>query len=340
MREFPRVISLQGYISEDPPTTSAFVAAQEESLRRLGVEVLPFFVQGRRIWKYPQSVGSFRRFVRASKADLVHAHFSYNGAIALCQRSVPVVMSLTGGDVHVSQYTDAGAPIQAAFTYVLTQATALIADQVIVKSDVMRSAVWRRDSVHVLPNGVDLAMFKPLPRAEARQRLELSEEKRYVLFPSWPSRPEKDYPLAVAAFSVAAAGRSDMELLVLDGVPHSDVPLYLNAVDALLFTSKSEGSPNAIKEAMACNLPIVSVNVGDVASVVEGTAQCVAISGRSPEVLGSRLREILDRGVRSNGRERALRYDSTLVAHQLLSIYRAAIDGRRGVKGRAGTEII
>jgi len=338
----PRVIFLQGYVSRDPePTPSPFVKAQEQSLRDIGVDVVPFFVDGRRVIKYPGSIGRFRRMARESGADVVHAHFVYNGMIALCQHHLPTVISFLGGDVLVRQFASAGKPLRAAMTYAMTQAAAYAADEVIVKSDGMRDRVWRKRHVHVVPNGVSLRDFVPMPRDEARRELGLSEGKRYVLFSASPRRLEKDYALAEAALAVARRSVPEAEMLILEGVPHAQVPLYLNAADALLFTSKSEGSPNTVKEAMACNLPIVSVNVGDVRNVVDGTARCAVIGSRSPDELAARLTEILATGgERSNGRDRIARLDSRIVAEQLVALYREAILRRAGLPAPAPTHSI
>jgi glycosyltransferase involved in cell wall biosynthesis len=321
-----RVVFLQGLIrAGDEETPSPFIAAQEESLRRAGVEVFPFYVRGHHFSKYPRSTRPFREFVRTSKAHLVHSHFVYNAAVALCQLRVPTVVSFLGGDVFVSQIASIGAPLRALATYALTQVVAGLSTQVIVKSDLMRERIWRKSHVHVVPNGVDLSRFRPMSRDQARQALGLDPEATYVLFPSNAERPEKDYGLASASFEIARSRVPDARLLLLDGIPRENVPLYLNAVDALLFTSKSEGSPNVIKEALACNLPIVSVDVADVAATVGDSRNCSVIRSRSAEAIGEKLAEIILRGERSNGVDRAKAFDSDLVAQRLLQIYRRAL---------------
>jgi teichuronic acid biosynthesis glycosyltransferase TuaC len=321
-----RVVFLQGLIrngGEERP--SPFIAAQEESLRRAGVEVLSFYITGKHFLKYPRSTRRFREFVQTSKAHLVHSHFVYNAAVALCQLRVPTVVSFLGGDVFVSQIVSKGAPMRAFATYALTQLVATLSTQVIVKSDLMRDRIWRKSHVHVVPNGVDLCRFRPMPRDEARRALGLDPEATYILFPSNAERPEKDYALAAASFDVAKQRVPDGRLILLDGIPHQNVPLYLNAVDALLFTSKSEGSPNVIKEALACNLPIVSVDVADVDATIGDARNCCVIHSRSAVAIGEKLADIVLRHERSNGAERAKALDSDLVAQRLLQIYRRAL---------------
>jgi len=321
-----RVIFLQGLVRiGDQECPSPFVAAQEESLRRAGVEVLPFYIGGSHFWKYPQSTRRFRKFVETTNAHIVHAHFVYNAAVALCQLRIPTVVSFLGGDVFVSQIVSKGAPIRAVATYALTQLVAAASTQVIVKSELMRARIWRERDVHVVPNGVDLSRFRPMSRDAARQQLGLAADVPYVLFPSGAHRPEKDYPLAASSFAVAKRKIPNAELILLEGIAHSDVPLYLNAVDALLFTSKSEGSPNVIKEALACNLPIVSVDVADVAATIGDCRDCAVIRSRSAEQIGDKLAEIVAKGERSNGAERAAAMDSDVVAQRLLQIYRRAV---------------
>lgn len=322
----PRVIFCTGYFPmfQGQKKTGSFIVSQQQALEELGVTVWPFYVEGPRFLKYPLSLGRFQSFVREHRADLVHAHYSYNGALALSQRRLPVVVSLLGGDVFISQIRQVGEPVRAMVTYVLTQATAALAKQVIVKSEAMARSLWRKRGVHVIPNGINLATFAPMPQDDARKALGLALDKKYILFPASRTRPEKDFPLAEAAYELVRARARGVELLTLEAVPPEQVPHYLNAADVVLFTSRSEGAPNVIKEAMACNTPIVTVEVGDTREVVEGTASCW-VTPRDPQVIAGRLLEALASGARSDGRERIQPYDWRNVSRRLLEVYHACL---------------
>jgi glycosyltransferase involved in cell wall biosynthesis len=152
------------------------------------------------------------------------------------------------------------------------------------------------------------------------------------MFPSNPAIPRKGYPLAKAAVDYAAKQtRKPVELITLWGIPPTDVALHMNACDAMLMTSFLEGSPNVVKEALACNLPVVSVPVGDVSELlaeVAGCAQCP----RDPALLGAALAQILTRGHRATGRSHLQRrgLDLASVARRIKAIYETVLDQRRG----------
>lgn len=325
----PRVIFLSSYAPMYPgqKKPSPFIVSQQKSLEALGTVVYPFYTEGRRLIKYPLSIRRLRHFVAETPADVIHAHYSYSGALALCQRRLPIVVSFLGGDVFVSQIAETGNYVLSAITFWITQLTALQVNQVIVKSAAMSQRLWRKEGVHVIPNGVDLTIFSPCAQDEARRALGLNVEGQYVLFPSSRFRPEKNYPLAKMVFEKVRARFPGVELLTLESVPQEQMPLYFNAANVVLFTSKSEGSPNVIKESMACNIPIVTVDVGDTRAVVAKTRHCW-VTGYDPDELTQYLTLELEKNERSNGREHILMYDQQVVARRLINVYEQALKSR------------
>jgi glycosyltransferase involved in cell wall biosynthesis len=139
-----------------------------------------------------------------------------------------------------------------------------------------------------------------------------------VLFPAAADRPEKGYALTAAA--VARLNGSNVALQTLGGVRHDDVPLWINAADAVVLTSVYEGSPNVVKETLACNVPLVSVDVGDVRERIEGVEGCV-IAARAAEDVAAKLAHVLERGRRTQGRERAAEVSLERINDRLLEIY-------------------
>jgi len=269
---------------------------QVETLRRQGVEETTLGVPGDR-WSddgesSSRSVLDYVRFyptvLRHSFGDydLVHASYGLTAPAALAQPNLPVVVSLWGSDL----FGRFGR---------LSQVCARLADAVIVMSPRMADAL--HVDCHVIPHGVDLELFGPMPRAEAREAIDWPVVGKRVLFPYPVERPEKDYPRAQRVVE-AAEERLDeaVTLHALELTPHERMPLYMNASDAMLLTSQWEGSPNTVKEAMACNLPVVSTDVGDVRERLSGVDPSAV--GRTDEELVAGLVDVLSRGEPSNGR--------------------------------------
>ncbi|WP_226479758.1 glycosyltransferase [Natrinema amylolyticum] len=238
--------------------------------------------------------------------DLIHAHYGLTAPMALAQLRQPVVLSLWGSDVH--------GPIAP-----VSKLSAPFCDEVVVMSEEMRETLGR--DCTVIPDGVDLEKFRPEPQDKAKTRVGWDDEDAYeVLFPYSPARGVKNYPRAERVVSVVDnLLKRPVRLRTVHGVDHDAVSDYMNAADALLLTSDSEGSPNSVKEALACNLPVVAVDVGDVRERLAGVDPSHVAA--SDEDLISGLIDVLERGERSNGREAAREVSIDRTADQMLQVY-------------------
>jgi len=174
----------------------------------------------------------------------------------------------------------------------------------------------------VIPSGLDFGLFRPIPQDEARRHLGLPVDKRFLLFVGNPELPRKRYDLARQAVDVLNRSLS-AELLVGWGAPHDDIPFYMNAADALVFTSRQEGSPNVVKEALACNLPVVSVRVGDVPLRLQNVEGCELCDDDRPETIAAALERVLRRNRRVAGRDAVRDLDEQRLAQEVISIYRS-----------------
>lgn len=302
------------------PGTMAPVARQIESLRALGAHVEVLEVRGVQKLKYLQSLPPLWSLARS--VDLIHAHFGYCGWLARGHVRLPVVVSFMGDDLLGT--TDSTGHVSA-FSKLVVQIDRWMArtvDAVIVKSAEMARVV-APVKAHVIPNGVDLSVFRPMDPRAARSSLGLTDDTRYVLFPGRPDDANKGFALAQAVIGETASRMDEpLTLLPLQGVAHDAVPLYMNACDAMVLTSFSEGSPNVVKEAMACNLPLVSVPVGDVPTLLADVDGC-AVSPRDVHCLAAALMTVLERGQRSDARMALERkgLDLGSVARRIVSVY-------------------
>jgi glycosyltransferase involved in cell wall biosynthesis len=194
----------------------------------------------------------------------------------------------------------------------------------IVKSEDMKQTLGLK-KILVLPNGVDLNRYYQMGKDEARQKSGLNNKKKIVLFPADPDRKEKNFELAHRAVSIIT--EENINLVYLRDIPSDNTVYYYNAANVLLLTSLWEGSPNVIKEAMACNCPIVSTNVGDVKWIIEKVEGCY-ITSNNPVDIANKIRQALRSGNKTNGRKKIIELglDSESVAKKLKDLYFSALN--------------
>ncbi|MGA2670067.1 MAG: glycosyltransferase family 4 protein [Dehalococcoidia bacterium] len=296
------------YPIPEMPSFGTFVRKQVESLRKQGVDIDVFFVNGRKnvlnyLWAFP------RLWIRllTKRYDLVHAHYVLSGLIARAQFLHPVVLTHHGPEVFRGW--------QGTVSRLLTP----LVDRAIVVSDEMKEK-GRLNNSHVIPCGIDFELFSPIPQKQARGELNLPQDKKLVLWAGEYFRPEKRFDIVKASIAQLERRTPDVQLVLVSGKPLSEVPKYMNACDVLLLVSDAEGSPMVIKEAMACNLPIVSVPAGDVPQVIEGTAGCYLCS-QDPKDVAEKLEMALRWGQRTNGREKIRHLENGNISRRIISIY-------------------
>ncbi|ACZ43679.1 glycosyl transferase group 1 [Thermobaculum terrenum ATCC BAA-798] len=309
------------YPTEDMPSFGTFVHDQVESLRELGVDVDVLYFNGRKsTWNYLWAFPRFWYRLLRRRYDLIHAHYVLAGVVARAQWGYKVVLTHHGPEVLGQP------PWQAPLCRIMTP----LFDEVIHVTEEVRSTLGDADG-WVIPCGVDLKVFHPMPRSEARERAGLPQGVPLVLWAGDYWRPEKRFDLVERSMEHVKTYLPEAELVLLTGKPHDLVPIYMNACDALVLTSDLEGSPMVVKEAMACNLPVVSVRVGDVPEVVSGTEGCYLVE-RDPQLIADALVKVLVSPRRTNGREHIGHLSREHVALQVLQVYRHALGVRETVE--------
>ncbi|MGH9406304.1 MAG: glycosyltransferase [Terriglobia bacterium] len=305
----------------------SFVKDQIESLRPLGIESDILFINGREsLWNYARAIPRLHRRLRSGCYDLVHAHFGLSGCIARLQLELPLVVTFHGDDVlgrpeKSGRITPIGRFFQASSFCLARCATA-----VIVQSSEMKEKL-RLPRAEVIPCGIDLSLFQPMDRQEARRKLGLGTEHNYVLFPYNPGEARKRFDLIEEAVRQAKRDVPELEILAVRGKPHAEMPLYMNAADVLVMASMIEGSPVAVKEAMATNLPVVTVRVGDAAELVGETAGCYVVE-RDAAAIAAKIVAVCRAGGRTNGRG-AVRYLSMEnIARRIRDVYARMLSGK------------
>jgi glycosyltransferase involved in cell wall biosynthesis len=315
------------YPTPASPFLGTFVEQQVVGLREAGVEVDVLFVDRfHKGWSQYLTLSSrVRDSVKRFQPDIVHA--MYGGVLAdSVTRTVvdrPVVVTFHGSDLLGENLSGNLRKLIARYGVLSSHRAARRANGVVVVSraldDVLRKAVGERN-VRIIPCGIDVERFKPLDRDACRSRLGWKEHRFHILFASSSGNAVKRPELAVAAVKVLDGSEVDAEIHFLSGVPHADVPMWINASDVLLLTSLHEGSPTVVKEALACNVPVVSVDVGDVRERIDGIDGC-HLGLPEPHDLAEKLRLVHAAGRRIAGRERALSLSLQLTALRLAEFY-------------------
>lgn len=287
-----------------------FIVEQAASLEALGCEVGFFGLQGKGVKGYLGNLPGLKRRIRDFRPDVVHAHYGLSGLLANLQRQVPVVVTYHGSDINdpeVLRYSK--------------KAMRLSAWDVFVSRKTLEMARSKRNS-SLLPCGIDLSDLQLTEKDEARKRMGLKGEKKYVLFAGAFDNAVKNAPLAQEA--IALMEDKGVELMELKGYSREEVTLLMCASDSFLTTSFTEGSPQVIKEALACGCPIVSVDVGDVKERTEGVEGCYVAVTREPNELAALLQNAITFEGKTKGREKLVAdgLDNRMVAQRLMEIYK------------------
>lgn len=342
---------------------SSFVQSQYDSLKAEGLDMTLFPVKGRGWRGYAKAVLELRRLVKQEQPDIIHAHYSTCGFVAslacLGMRRKPKIMVSILGSF----------PTRDAKWRLVRFAIKCLWHQALVKSERTRAQLGL--NLPVIPNGVNLEIFRLKDHNEARKLVGFDLENealepavldaertgiatstqcaasntkhavshKYIIWCSNPERVEKNWPLAEAAVKQLQITNNKLQISlvpVYNKTPQ-EVCTYMNAADCLLLTSDSEGSPNVIKEAMACNCPIVTTDVGDVKERLANLDGCyvveepMAIDAEHLDAarlektrrVSAALEEALEFGKRTEGRQRMLEDGLTIeqTAKKIIKLY-------------------
>ena len=337
-----------------------FIEEQIAALQQEGVQIIRYGVTGKGITGYLSELPALRRLIRAERPDIVHAHFGLSGLLANLQRLVPVVTTYHGSDINVPKILRFSRIAMRLSAFNIFVSKRNIAIAIRRKGE---EAKRLSGKYALLPCGVNI----PKPWSELQdQWVEqltlnqwvqsvLSEDVKNVLFVGAFDNAVKDPELAFAAvallqtqcsgaeapvYSVQCKGEETSEavtsaqtantsikLIELKGYNRDQVNALMYNCDALLMTSRTEGSPQVIKEAMACGCPIVSVDVGDVAERVSGVKGCYVVPSREPKDIAAALLQAITFEGRTNGRDRIIEVglSNEQVAEQLIAIYKSIV---------------
>lgn len=317
---------------ERRPYFGSFIASQARSLATTGTAVDVLYIRG---FLGSQSyLNALLRLPAASRRrsyDLVHVHYGHTAVASLGIRARPLIVSFCGEDL-LGAPRENGITMKSRIEVSCFRQVARLATATITKSEEMERALPASLHArnHVLPNGVDLETFFPQRREEARGELGWPTDERVLLFLGNPDDPRKNVALAREAAALVVQRDPVARLHVAWGIDPGEVPSLMNAADVLLFASRSEGSPNAVKEAMACALPIVATPVGDIPERLRGVGNCF-VCPPAPEPFAEALIQAMAGGRAPEARVAVEKLGLGAVADRLTAIYDEALGPQRGL---------
>jgi len=293
----------------DTPGDSPQILDQIEALKSAGILIDTLYVdryKGVRgyiaaAWKI------FLLSFQKKKYDIIHAYYGHCGLLARLQFRYPIVITFLGSDLlHPRDGT-------------IGKVAARLADGIIVQSEEMKR-MSKREDAYIIPFGINLNLFKPCPTQDARHELGLDPDEKLLLFPWNPARAVKRIDIIQKAVQILQQRHIKVRIISIFNQPHEVVAKYMNACNAMVLASDHEGSPMALREAMACNLPIISVDVGDVRQIIENVQGCY-LCRRDPADIAEKLILSLELARRTNGERIIRQHDAAWSAGQVLELY-------------------
>lgn len=299
-----RVLIVASYRSYSRTGMAPFVSDQGEALASKGIDIRYFLVKGKGVSGYLKEQPLLKKLIKDFKPDIIHAHFGLCGLLANLQRKVPVVTTYHGSDINFQN------------SYRFSRFSIHLSKWNIFVSQKLADRAGVRRKYSIIPCGVDKSIFHPMNKVDCRKEMGLGLSGKYILFSKMFSDPVKNYPLAKDAVDLLPF---EATLLEFNGYTREQAAKLMNAVDTVIMTSYSEGSPQFIKEALACGCPVVSVDVGDVKDIIQGTEGCLIVERNAYDI--SKALEYAIAFGKTSGPSMVSRFDNNLVTEQIMAIY-------------------
>ncbi len=289
-----------------------FVTEQGNELIKKNVEVDYFPIVGKGLIGYLKNLRLLKKKINSERFDLIHAHFGLSGALAILQFNIPVIITFHNGETLTIKGN-----------IISSFASLFSAYNIYVAQHIYNLVYFKRKSKYaILPCGINLNEIVILPKNDAKIRLNLPDDKINILFGGNFTNLRKNYALAKRAIELM--NLNNINLIELKGFTREQVTNLLCGCDLLFLPTKSEGSPQIIKEAMACNCPIVATDVADIKEIIGGIDGCY-VSNFDPNNVAVNLKNAIEFNSRTCGREIMERYNNETIVKQLIEIYKSVL---------------
>ncbi|MEQ8361398.1 MAG: glycosyltransferase [Cyclobacteriaceae bacterium] len=311
--------------TKDRPNAVPFLVRDVSLLRKHNVIVDVFhFRGGKNPFNYFKATIKLSKKLRRSNYNLIHAQWGQS-AIPVFFSNLPLVTTFRGSDLFGITNKDGRHTVVGNILKFVSRMVAIRSNYVVLVSNGMLPLISKKKKIAVLPSGINLSLFSPSSKEEARKRLSVDPAIKIVFFGGDRNRPDKRFFLAEDAIKILES-TLPVQLLVANDVDQDKMPEYYRAADVLLLTSKHEGSPNMVKEALACNLPVVSVDVGDVKERISGLPNCYICENDRPEVIANTIKLTLESKKEAYSyRKHVLDLDEHLLIQKQIDIYKTVL---------------
>lgn len=286
-----------------------FITEQGNELARQGIDVDYFPIIGKGLFGYLRNLKTLKQKLTEKKFDIIHAHFGLSGALAILQYKLPVIITFHNGETLTFKGN-----------LISSIASLFSAYNIYVAKHIFELSFFKNKKKYtILPCGINMNDLILIPQNIAKTKMKLPDDKINILFGGNFGNLRKNYALAKQALYLLS--REDINLIELKGFSREEVTSLLCGCDLLFLPTKSEGSPQIIKEAMACNCPIVATDVADIRELTGEVEGCY-ITDFNPENVASALREAISYNKRTNGRDLMSKYDNSIIVKEIIEIYK------------------
>ncbi|MGO8877948.1 MAG: glycosyltransferase [Desulfomonilaceae bacterium] len=315
-----KILFVTPYVGIDTPQTLPFAKLLMAAMSDLGIEVMNLPVSKTvNPLRIIEQIKSLRRLIRTFKPQIVVASYgTYTGLLVAIFSQGPKVVIYRGSDLNPQP----SMPKAYRFAqHTASHIASFLVDGIICVSNELLKRLWVTNKpCAIIPDPTNLGLFQPLCREDCRIKLGWDADSAIAVFFGFGGRKEKRTDLATIIQNKILTSGSNVELKIIFEAPLSQMPVYLNAADCLLFLSDSEGSPNLIRDACACNLPIVSVRVGDVDDVLKSVTPSKIVQ-RDVDAITEQVINIAKLRTRSNGREHVMQYGKEIITRKHIEFY-------------------
>ena len=308
------------------PQIMSFVKRLAKGVEELGLRVHNFtVVKSVNPVCFVQQGRALMQAVKTTEADLVVGQFgTYTGLLVALFAPRPKIITFRGSDLNPVPSASA---LWNLLAHSASQFSSLLVDGIVVVSRGLQDRLFfKLRLVKIIPSPTETELFRPRDTAECRKILGWKYPAASAVFLAGNNALVKGIDLARKVKTELQRRNSKILLYIIEReIPLAELPIILNAADCLLFLSEYEGSPNLIRDACACNLPIVSVAVGDVVEVLAGVKHSKVVPRKVVDIVNAVI-EICDQKLRSNGRISVMQYSTLNIASRTVEFYAQVID--------------